>query len=108
MPAGASKSKCAFRRIVASDAISAPELAVAERILARLVALAYAGDNPDLFSSEADQAGTGGTSGSSDQGSRSDGSAFSCSALPLVARTAAAAEIGQHEQSREFPALPDW
>jgi hypothetical protein len=52
MPAGAGKSKFGFRRIVAPEPISTPALGVAERILARLVALAYAGDHPDLFLSE--------------------------------------------------------
>jgi hypothetical protein len=37
------------RRMVASEPIAATELGTAERILARLVALAYAGDHPDLF-----------------------------------------------------------
>jgi hypothetical protein len=55
MPAGTGKSKCTFRRILASDAISASELKAAERIVARFVALAYARDNPGLFSSEANK-----------------------------------------------------
>jgi hypothetical protein len=37
------------RRMVASEPIAATELGTAERILARLAALAYAGDHPDLF-----------------------------------------------------------
>ena len=54
MPSGTRKSKCTFRGIVAPEPISASELGIAESILARFVALAYAGDHQDLFSSKAD------------------------------------------------------
>ena len=49
MPDGAGKSKCTFRRTVAPEHISASELDTAERLLTRFVALAYAGEHPDLF-----------------------------------------------------------
>lgn len=49
MPSRASKSSLAFRKTVALDPIAVSELDTAERILARFVALAYAGDHPDLF-----------------------------------------------------------
>ena len=52
MPSRASKSKLAFQRTVAPEPIAASELDSAERILARFVALAYAGDHPDLFTAE--------------------------------------------------------
>jgi hypothetical protein len=55
MPSGTRKSKCTFRRIVAPEPISAPDLDTAERLLARFVALAYASDRPDLFTAEPDQ-----------------------------------------------------
>ncbi|MBM3738739.1 MAG: hypothetical protein FJW39_23425 [Acidobacteria bacterium] len=55
MPAATRKSKCTFRRIVASDPVSPAQLEAAERILARFVALAYAGDHPNLFLSEVDK-----------------------------------------------------
>lgn len=48
----ASKSKLAFRKTVASEAIAASEFDTAERILARFVALAYAGDHPEAFTDE--------------------------------------------------------
>jgi hypothetical protein len=69
-------------------------LEAAEHILARFVALAYAGDHPNLFSSEADKPELAELRGTSGHASPRDGPASSCSALPLVAR---AAEIGQHE-----------
>jgi hypothetical protein len=50
MPGRANKSKLAFQRMVAPEPIAASELDSGERILARLVALAYAGDHPDHFS----------------------------------------------------------
>ena len=46
---GARKSKFAFRRSIALEAIGTSELDTAERVLAHLVALAYVGDHPDLF-----------------------------------------------------------
>ena len=49
MPSQANRPKLIIRRMVASEPIAAAELGTAERILARLVALAYAGDHPDLF-----------------------------------------------------------
>jgi hypothetical protein len=52
MPAGAGKSKGTFRRIVAPAPVSASELEAAELILARFLALAYADEHPDLFSSK--------------------------------------------------------
>ena len=45
----ASKCKLAVRKTVVSEPISAPDVDIAERILARLVALAYAGDHPEFF-----------------------------------------------------------
>jgi hypothetical protein len=54
MPGRASKSKLAFQRMVAPEPIAASELDSCERILARLVALAYAGDHPALFTAEPD------------------------------------------------------
>ena len=82
MPAGARKSKFAFRRILAPEPISAAELNAVERLLARFVALAYAGDHPDLFSSVADMPESAELPESSGHASRSDGPVFSCSALP--------------------------
>ena len=49
MPSRADKCKLEFQRMVAPEPIAASELDSAERILARFVALAYAGDHPDLF-----------------------------------------------------------
>jgi hypothetical protein len=95
MPAGAGKSKCTFRRIVAPAPVSASELEAAERILARFVALAYAAEHPDLFSSKSAKPET--AESSSDYTSRNDGPALACSGVPLVARTTVAVEIAQHE-----------
>ena len=81
MPSG--KSKCTFRRIVAPEPISAPELDTAERLLARFVALAYAAEHPDLF-----------TSGTGEPPNRP---IFAGSAVPLVAQTASTTEVAQHE-----------
>jgi hypothetical protein len=73
MPAGAGKSECTFRRIVASGAISSSDLETAERLLARFVALAYAGDHPDQFpSAVVDKTGIGRASRNSGHVSRSD------------------------------------
>jgi hypothetical protein len=83
MPSGTRKSKCTFRKIVASEPSSVSELDTAERILARFVALAYAGDHPDLFTPGTDE--------------RPDGPTLSSSAVPLVARTVSAAEVAQYE-----------
>jgi hypothetical protein len=83
MPSGTRKSKCTFRRIVAPEPISAPELETAERLLARFVALAYASEHPDLF-----------TPGTDEPPSRPT---FSSSAVTLVARTVSAAEVAQYE-----------
>ena len=77
------RSKCTFRRISAPEPIAASELDTAERILARFVALAYAGDHPDLF-----PAGTN---------EPPDGPTLASSAVTLVARTASAAEVAQYE-----------
>jgi hypothetical protein len=82
MLAGAGKSKFAFHRILAPEPISVLELDAVERLLARFVALAYAGDHPDLFSSAADMPELAELPKSSGRASRSDGPAFSCSALP--------------------------
>ena len=83
MPSGTRKSQCTFRRIVAPEPISASELDTAERILARFVALAYAGEHPDLFTPGTDDSPAGPT--------------FSPSAVTLVARTVLAAEVVQNE-----------
>lgn len=83
MPSGTRKSKCTFSRIVAPDPISASELDTAERLLARFVALAYAGEHPDLFTPGTDE--------------RLGGLTSSCSAVTLVAQTASAAEVAQYE-----------
>jgi len=73
MPAGAGKSKFAFRRILAPEPISALELDAMERLLARFVALAYAGDHPDLFSSAADKRELAELPGNSGHAKRGDG-----------------------------------
>ena len=77
MQGGARKSKCTFSRIVAPEPISASELDTAERLLARFVALAYAGEHPDLFTPGRDEhqadrfsppcGNIGGTNGPSDR-----------------------------------------
>jgi hypothetical protein len=76
MPTGATRSKCGFRKLVAPEPVSATELDSAERILVRLVAIAYAGDHPDLF--------TPGTS------NRPDGRTTSPFAVESVAQTVSA------------------
>jgi hypothetical protein len=76
MTDGGGKSKCTFRRIVAPELISASELETVERLLARFVALAYAADNPDLFSPEANKRELAELPGSSGHASYSDGPAF--------------------------------
>ena len=73
MPTRAGEKKCAFRRTVAAEPISAPELETAERLLARFVALAYAGDHPDLFSSAADKRELAELPGNSGHAKRGDG-----------------------------------
>jgi hypothetical protein len=83
MASGTRKSKCRFRRIVASEPVSAPELETAERLLARFVALAYAAEQPDLFA--------GGTA------EPPGGETFSSSAVPLVAQTVSSTEVAQYE-----------
>jgi len=83
MPSGTRKSKCTFRRTVASEPISASELETAERLLARFVALAYAAEHPDLF-----KAGTIEALG---------GPTFSSSAVSLVAQTVSSIEVAQYE-----------
>jgi len=82
MPSGTRKSKCTFRGIVAPEPISASELDTAERVLVRLVALAYASDHPDRF-----------TLGTDEPPEKPP----SPSAVTLVARTASAAEVTQYE-----------
>jgi hypothetical protein len=77
MPAGAGKSKCTFRRIVAPEPISASEVEAAERILARLVARAYAAEHPDLFASGTAKVET--AESSPGHTSRTDGPALACS-----------------------------
>ena len=77
MPGGTRKSKCTFSRIVAPEPISTSELETAERLLARFVALAYAGEHPDLFTPGRDEpqadrfsplcGNIGGTNGPSDR-----------------------------------------
>ena len=58
MPTEARKPRISFRRMVLPEPIAELELVAAERILARLVALAFAADHPDLFTSETEvQAG---------------------------------------------------
>jgi hypothetical protein len=49
MPRGTRKAKFTFRRMVASEPVSASELETAERLLARSVALAFVADHPDLI-----------------------------------------------------------
>jgi hypothetical protein len=49
MPGQARRSNLTVRRMVAPEPIASSESETLERILARLVALAYAGDHPDLF-----------------------------------------------------------
>jgi hypothetical protein len=83
MPSGTRKSKCTFRRIAAPEHISASELDTVERLLARFVALAYAGEHPDLFTSRTDEPPSGPT--------------LSSSAVTLVARTVSVAEVAQYE-----------
>jgi hypothetical protein len=95
MPTGAGKAKCVFRTTVAPDPISASAMETAERILSRFVALAYAADHPDLFSSKAEKPET--AESSSDHTSRKDGPVLASSGVPLVARTTVAVEIAQHE-----------
>jgi hypothetical protein len=79
MPRGTRKSKCTFRGIVAPDPISASQLETAERILARFVALAYAGDNSDLFSPKASNRELAELPGCSGNTSGSIWPVFSCS-----------------------------
>jgi hypothetical protein len=83
MPSGTRKSRCTFRRIVAPEPISTSELDAAERLLARFVALAYAGEHPDLFTPGTNKPPSGPTSPSS--------------AVTLVAPTVSAAEVAQYE-----------
>jgi len=83
MPSGTRKSKCVFRRIIAPDPIPASELDTVERVLARFVALAYAGEHPDLFTPGKDEPPSG--------------PSLSSSAVTLVARTASMAEVAQYE-----------
>jgi hypothetical protein len=56
MPSGTKKSKCAFRKVLALEPVSASDSNCAERILARFVALAYAADYPILFTPGTDEA----------------------------------------------------
>ena len=77
MASGTRKSKCTFRRIAASQPVSAAELETAEQLLARFVALAYAAENPDLF--------PGGIA-------EPHGGQTSSSAVPLVAPTVSSTE----------------
>jgi hypothetical protein len=51
--------RCAFHKLVASKPISTSEFEIVERNLARLVALAYASDHPDLFTPGTDEAADG-------------------------------------------------
>ena len=55
MPSRASTPKLAVRKTVASEAIAASEVEIAERILARFVALAYIGDHPDLIAADTEE-----------------------------------------------------
>jgi hypothetical protein len=73
MTDGAGKSKCTFRRILASEPISASELETAERLLARIVAVAYADEHRDLF-----------TPGTDEPPSVNGGPTLSSSAVPWV------------------------
>lgn len=83
MASQANKSKLAIRKMVATESISASDLDNAERILARLVALGYVGDHPDLF-----KAGSGEQSGLA---------ILSSSAVPSLAPTALVTEDAEHE-----------
>jgi hypothetical protein len=49
MPRRGSRTKLVVQRTLAPEPIAPSELETVERILARFVALAYVGDNPDLF-----------------------------------------------------------
>jgi hypothetical protein len=93
MPSRAGKSKITFRRMVAPECLPASELATAERILARLVALAYAGDHQDLFSAEAKE--------------QSGLPMPSSSAVPLVAQTISVREVAQYERLTGSPTHAD-
>ena len=83
MASGTRKSKCTFRRIAASQPVSAAELETAEQLLARFVALAYAAENPDLF--------PGGIA------EPPGGQTFPASAVPLLAPTVSSTEAAQNE-----------
>ena len=83
MPNGTTKLQYRFRGIVAPEPISASQLDTAERILARLVALAYADDHPDLFTPGTDEP--------------NDGPTLSSSAVLLVAPTVSVAEDTPYE-----------
>lgn len=83
MPRGTRKSKFTFRRIVAPEPIAASELDTVERVLTRFVALAYAGEHPELFTLGKDEPPSGPT--------------LSSSAVPLMARTVSATEVAQYE-----------
>ena len=67
-----------------SEPVSAPELETAERLLARLVALAYAAEHPDAFAAGTIEPPGGPTFSSS-------------SAVPLVAQTVSSTEVAQYE-----------
>ncbi len=83
MRSGTRKSECRFRTIAAPEPISPSELYTAERVLARFVALAYAGDHPSLFTPGTDEPPDGPTPASP--------------AVPLVPKAVLAAEVAQYE-----------
>jgi hypothetical protein len=83
MPSGTKKSQYTFRRIVASETISASELATSERLLARFVALAYAAEHPHLFA--------GGTV------EPSGGPTLSCSEVALRDANGSLTELTEYE-----------
>ena len=55
MPRGTTRPKCAFRKVIAPEAVPSSESNCAERILARFVALAYAADHAVMFTSGTDE-----------------------------------------------------
>ena len=79
---GARKSKFAFRRSIALEAIGTSEMDAAERILTHLVALAYVGDHPDLFKPGIDEL---------------PGQILSPCEVPLMTNPVSAAKIARYE-----------
>jgi len=83
MPSGTRKSKCKFRRAVASERISEAALNIAEGLLARCVARAYAAEHSDLFFPEGSEPPRG--------------PVLSSAALPLSAQASNERELEQYE-----------